>query len=89
MQSFEVNWLRWLYVMSISGTVLAIALYLGFYLTSLPRPSESQEERTEEFAAGIRVANRRIPALLILLYIGIFIFIVAYMLFMWFGDVSY
>jgi hypothetical protein len=88
MQAFEVNWLRWLVVMSASGIVLAIAVYLGFYLPSLPgRPAS--EKPAEEYAAGIRVMNRGIPPILILVYVGMFIFIVAYMIYVWVAKISF
>jgi hypothetical protein len=88
-QAFEVNWLRWLYVMAASGLVIAFALYLGFYRTGLPRRPDEREPEVEEFAADIRVANGRIPGILILLYIAILVFTVAYSLFMWLAQITY
>jgi len=80
-QAFEVNWLRWLLVMSVSGVIAVIALVLGFYLPSQPGRPEARDEETEDFPAGIRVASRGVPPFLILLYVGTIVFIVAYIVY--------
>jgi hypothetical protein len=80
-QAFEVNWLRWLLVMSLSGVVAAIALFLGFYLPSQPGRPGARDEEHEAFPAGIKVANRGVPPILVLVYIGTIAFIIAYVVY--------
>jgi hypothetical protein len=82
-QAFEVNWLRWLLVMSLLGIVAVIALVLGFYLPSQPGRRGARDEEHEEFPAGIKVANRGVPPVLILLYVGTIAFIVSYIVYVW------
>jgi len=82
-QAFEVNWLRWLLVMSLSGVIAAIALFLGFYLPSQPGRAGTGDEKTEDFPAGIKVARRGVPPLLILVYVGTIAFIIAYIVYVY------
>jgi heme/copper-type cytochrome/quinol oxidase subunit 2 len=89
MQAFEVLWVRWLLIMVLLGMGIAVSLFLGFYLPSRARALSDQEEKTEEFPAEIRTANRPIPLFLWLIYVGIFIFIIVYSLYMWLSHVSY
>jgi len=87
MQAFELNWLRWLVVMIVAGVMLAVFVYLGFYLPARPRRREVEE--TEEFPAGIEVAQGGVPPILIAFYIVMLIYIVAYTLYVWLAPVSY
>lgn len=88
MQSFAVNWLRWLYVMSFVGIGFVVLIVLGFYWPSLPhRPL--QEVEPEEYAAGISVTNRGVPLILVLLYIGVFLYIITYVIYVWRAGVRH
>lgn len=86
---FDIIWLRWLFLMLLGGSVLAVALYLGFYLPSRPTHPRDEGEEFEEYAAGIRQANRPIPPLLIMLFVGMAIFIIGYVVYVWLGGVTY
>ncbi len=87
MQAFELNWLRWLVVMIVTGITLAVFAYLGFYLPARSRREEVEER--EEFPAGIEVAQGGIPPILIAFYVVMFIYIVVYTLYVWLAPVSY
>jgi len=88
MQAFELNWLRWLVVMIVTGIALAGFLYLGFYVSARPLRRPVEEER-EEFPAGLEVAQGGIPPILIAFYIVMLIYLVAYTLYVWLAPVSY
>ena len=80
MQAFEVNWLRGLAVMLVTGITLAVFLYLGFGLAARPSTGRPVEEERERFPADIEVARRSVPAILILVYLVMLIFLIAYAL---------
>lgn len=82
MQAFEVLWVRWLFVMIVSGLVLAVFYYLGFYLPSLPGRTGKRIE-PEEWPQGITETSRGVPAILWLVLATIFVFSIAYFLLVW------
>ena len=87
MQANEVSWLRWLYIMILSGLGTALAFFLGFYLAA--RPSPRPEGELEEFPRDIKIGRGKIPLLLILLFIGIGIYMIVYLLYVSLAGVSY
>ncbi len=89
MQAFEVHWLQWLFVGLLIGLTLAAFIHLGFFVPSLPgRPAGKEGER-ESFAAGIEVTSRGIPPVLLLLYLIIFIYLIAYYAYMTIYPVNF
>jgi hypothetical protein len=89
MIGFDVLWLRWLFIMVVAGLGITLLLFLGFYLDSRRRSLAEQEKEMEEFAGDIRMARGRVPFLLIVVYVGMAVFVVAYVLFVWRGGISY
>jgi len=51
--------------------------------------AEGQGEELEEYAAGIQVGRRPIPILLVLLYVGVGIAVIAYVLYIWRAGLAY
>jgi len=84
MQSFEVAWLRWLWLMIVMGVALIAALVLGFYVAGRSQPP-AEPARRENAAEP----TRPVPLLLTFLYIGIAIFMIGYVLYVWLGGVTY
>jgi len=88
MQSFEVIWLQWLFVMVITGLGMALLFFLGFYVAARPgRPDEKEE--IEQYPQGIQARRGRIPAVMWILYIGIAVFIIAYITWMSVSKASF
>jgi NADH:ubiquinone oxidoreductase subunit 3 (subunit A) len=81
MQAFAVHWLQWLFVAVLIGLGLSAFIFLGFYLPNRPGPPPRPTERTP-YPAGIEVVNRGIPPVLLLLYLILFTFIIAYIAYM-------
>ena len=88
MPAFELLWIRWLLIMTVVGLGLTLALVLACYLPGRPGRGPANEE-TEEYAADIRMANRGSPLFLWLVYAGTFIFIIAYLLWVWLARASF
>jgi hypothetical protein len=88
MQAFHINWLRWLFVMIVAGLALAYALYLGFYAPMRKDAPKHNPEELEAFPQDIKAGSLPIPGLLWWIYIGTFVFIIAYILYIWLGRVS-
>jgi hypothetical protein len=84
MQGFEVAWLRWLWLMIGMGAGLIAVLVLGFYVAgrSQPPAQPASPEKGEGPAPPV-------PLLLTLLYIAIAVFMIAYVLYVWLGGVTY
>jgi hypothetical protein len=88
MQAFEVTWLRALLVAILLGLAGSVTAFLGVRLLAKPSRAPDQEE-AHEYPAEIRVGAGRVPALLILLYLAMFVFIVAYATLTALGRLSY
>jgi hypothetical protein len=88
MYVFELLWLRWLLVTILLGLGGALAVVLGVHLLSRrSRPAEVDEGH--EYAAGIRTGEGRVPALLIVLYVAVLVYIAVYTAYALLGKVSY
>ncbi len=89
MQAFEVLWLWWWFVLLLIGVTAAAFIYLGFYVPNLPGRPPGKEVPREHFPAGIEVTTRGIPPVLILLYVILLIYIIAYFVFVANPTVSF
>ena len=89
MQAIELSWLRWLFVALVGGLVLALVFYLGFYTAARRGTEPTEGEELEEYAAGIKVARRPIPVLLVLVFIGVGLAVIGYLIYSWQSGVSY
>ena len=89
MHAIEMSWLRWLFVMVVAGLAVTLALVLGFYQAARGRSEDSTAEELEEYAAGIQVARRPIPLLLVLLFVGMALYMIGYVVYVWQAGVRY
>lgn len=89
MTIFDVNWLRWYYIMILAGVAIVITLILGFYLTNLPGRPPGKSERTEGYPGVLEETPRGIPALLVVFYVAMSFYLVGHALLIWLTGASF
>jgi hypothetical protein len=63
------------------GLVVAVILARGSEYLSLRRERPDEEQEVHEFGGGVQEANRPVPWLIWLLFVGYFVWAAAYVLF--------
>jgi hypothetical protein len=78
MRFFSLLDFQYVMLLIFLGLIALILLYVAFYRHDFILGRGEKKEETEEYPGGIQARNRPIPLILIFLYLGLVVWVLAY-----------